>query len=66
MPEIQQPFVWDAVKVRNLMDSPYQGYPIGNLIVCQIEKVRLKDGRGSLRFSPGRPRRAASAGPPAL
>ena len=47
IPEIQRPFVWDAVKVRNLMDSLYQGYPIGYLIAWQSEKVRLKDGRGS-------------------
>ena len=32
IPEIQRPFVWDAVKVRDLMDSLYQGYPIGYLI----------------------------------
>ena len=33
IPEIQRPFVWDASKVRDLMDSLYQGYPIGYLIV---------------------------------
>ena len=32
IPEIQRPFVWDATKVRNLLDSLYQGYPIGYLI----------------------------------
>lgn len=47
IPEIQRPFVWDAVKVRNLMDSLYQGYPIGYLIAWQSEKVRLKDGGSS-------------------
>ena len=26
IPEIQRPFVWDATKVRNLLDSLYQGY----------------------------------------
>ena len=25
VPEIQRPFVWDATKVRNLLDSLYQG-----------------------------------------
>ncbi len=27
--EIQRPFVWDGAKVRDLIDSLYQGYPIG-------------------------------------
>ena len=31
IPEIQRPFVWDATKVRNLLDSLYQGYPVGYL-----------------------------------
>jgi hypothetical protein len=26
IPEIQRPFVWEATKVRNLLDSLYQGY----------------------------------------
>lgn len=30
--EIQRPFVWDATKVRNLLDSLYQGYPVVYLI----------------------------------
>ena len=29
IPEIQRPFVWSDSKVRDLMDSLYQGYPIG-------------------------------------
>lgn len=44
IPEIQRPFVWDASKVRDLMDSLYQGYPIGYLIVWRNPNVRLKDG----------------------
>jgi hypothetical protein len=28
IPEIQRPFVWEPVKVRNLLDSLYKGYPI--------------------------------------
>ena len=31
IPEIQRPFVWDATKVRNLLDSLFQGYPVGYL-----------------------------------
>ncbi len=45
IPEIQRPFVWDATKVRDLMDSLYQGYPIGYLIIWRNPNVRLKDGR---------------------
>ena len=44
IPEIQRPFVWDATKVRNLMDSLYHGYPIGYLIAWKNPNVRLKDG----------------------
>ena len=44
IPEIQRPFVWDATKVRNLLDSLYQGYPIGYLISWRNPAIRLKDG----------------------
>jgi hypothetical protein len=44
IPEIQRPFVWEAVKVRNLLDSLYQGYPIGYLITWRNPTVKLKDG----------------------
>ena len=44
IPEIQRPFVWDSSKVRNLMDSLYQGYPIGYIIAWKNPNVRLKDG----------------------
>ncbi len=44
IPEIQRPFVWDASKVRDLLDSLYQGFPIGYLIAWSNPAVRLKDG----------------------
>lgn len=47
IPEIQRPFVWDASKVRNLLDSLYQGYPIGYLIAWRNPTVKLKDGTPS-------------------
>jgi hypothetical protein len=47
IPEIQRPFVWEAIKVRNLLDSLYQGYPIGYLIAWRNPTVRLKDGTSS-------------------
>jgi uncharacterized protein with ParB-like and HNH nuclease domain len=44
IPEIQRPFVWDATRVRNLLDSLYRGYPVGYLIAWRNPTVRLKDG----------------------
>lgn len=44
IPEIQRPFVWNTTKVRDLMDSLYQGYPIGYIITWKNPDVRLKDG----------------------
>jgi len=44
IPEIQRPFVWDASQVRDLLDSLYQGYPVGYIIVWKNPDVRLKDG----------------------
>ena len=44
IPEIQRPFVWEATKVRNLLDSLYQGYPVGYLIAWRNPTIRLKDG----------------------
>lgn len=45
IPEIQRPFVWEATKVRDLMDSLYQGYPIGYIIAWKNPNVRLKNGQ---------------------
>jgi len=47
IPEIQRPFVWEATKVRNLLDSLYQGYPVGYLIAWRNPAVKLKDGTSS-------------------
>jgi hypothetical protein len=47
IPEIQRPFVWDATKVRNLLDSLYRGYPIGYLVAWRNPTVKLKDGTPS-------------------
>ncbi len=44
IPEIQRPFVWSAVKVRNLLDSFYNGYPVGYLISWRNPTIKLKDG----------------------
>jgi hypothetical protein len=45
VPELQRPFVWDSVKVRDLMDSLYKGYPVGYLITWQSVGAHLKGGR---------------------
>lgn len=44
IPEIQRPFVWDASKVRDLIDSLYKGYPVGYIITWKNPDVKLKDG----------------------
>jgi len=36
--------VWDASKVRDLMDSLYQGFPVGYVIAWRNPNIRLKDG----------------------
>lgn len=45
IPEIQRPFVWDSTKVRDLMDSLYQGFPVGYLIAWRSPNIKLKDGK---------------------
>jgi hypothetical protein len=32
LPDIQRPFVWEAAKVRDLLDSMYKGFPVGYLL----------------------------------
>jgi hypothetical protein len=32
LPDIQRPFVWSNSKVRDLIDSMYRGYPVGELM----------------------------------
>lgn len=44
IPEIQRPFVWKAAKVRDLIDSLYQGYPVGYIITWRNPDVKLKNG----------------------
>lgn len=42
IPEIQRPFVWDSTKVRDLVDSLYNGYPTGYLITWKNPDVKIK------------------------
>ena len=48
IPEIQRPFVWNATKVRDFIDSLYSGYPVGYLITWRAPDVRLKDGTNAV------------------
>ena len=38
LPDLQRPFVWKNVKVRNLFDSLYKGLPVGMLILWKINE----------------------------
>ncbi len=50
IPEIQRPFVWKEKEVKDLIDSLYEGYPIGYLIVWQNSKVRIRGfGKGGTK-----------------
>lgn len=50
IPEIQRPFVWKGKEVRALIDSLYEGYPIGYLIVWQNSQVRVRNfGKGGTK-----------------
>lgn len=44
IPEIQRPFVWKGDKIRDLIDSLYNGYPIGYLIIWQNPDTVDKNG----------------------
>ena len=48
IPEIQRPFVWEPDKVTELIDSLYNGFPIGYIITWQSPNVKLKDGNSSV------------------
>ena len=51
IPEIQRPFGGDSSKVRDLMDSLYQGFSIGYVIAWQNPDIILKGNRsGGNRF----------------
>ena len=54
IPEIQRPFVLEATKVRNLLDSLYQGYPVGYLIAWRNPTVKsdTEASRMSSRCAP--------------
>ena len=44
IPEMQRPFVWSKVQVRDLIDSLYRGYPIGFIVTWENPDANLKAG----------------------
>lgn len=44
---MQRPFVWSTAKVRDLIDSLYNGYPIGYIVTWQNPAVGLKNDSSS-------------------
>ena len=36
LPDLQRPFVWPTSKVRDLFDSMYRGYPVGELMFWDV------------------------------
>src|SRR5437763_5940449 len=44
LPEMQRRYVWQATRVRDLMDSLYRGYPSGAILIWETdEAVPLRD-----------------------
>lgn len=48
IPEIQRPFVWEGDQIRDLIDSLYNGFPIGYLIIWQNPDTVDKNGEKTL------------------
>ena len=48
LPEMQRPFVWTTAKVRDLIDSLYNGYPIGYIVTWENPTVGLKNDSSSV------------------
>src|SRR3546814_4569645 len=52
LPELQRPFVWPNVNVRNLFDSLYRGFPAGFLLLWETgattELRRISDDRSGV------------------
>lgn len=42
LPELQRPFVWNRVKVRDLFDSMYRGFPVGNFLFWKNSSPKAK------------------------
>jgi hypothetical protein len=56
LPDIQRPFVWKNVKVRELFDSMYRGYPVGYLLFWEtgVSAGTRKIGTDQKQLAPNR------------
>jgi hypothetical protein len=56
LPDIQRPFVWKNVKVRELFDSMYRGYPVGYLLFWEtgVQSGARKIGTDEKQLAPNR------------
>jgi uncharacterized protein with ParB-like and HNH nuclease domain len=56
LPDIQRPFVWKNVKVRDLFDSMYRGYPVGYLLFWEtgVNSGARKIGADDKQLAPNR------------
>ena len=39
LPEIQRHYVWQATRVRDLLDSLYRGYPSGSILMWETDEA---------------------------
>jgi hypothetical protein len=51
LPDLQRPFVWEDTKVRELLDSLFQGFPVGTLVLWHT--TNEKDARALGADRPG-------------
>jgi hypothetical protein len=54
LPDLQRPFVWEDTKVRDLLDSLFVGFPVGNLVLWQVSEgmdARIVGGIDTLRVT---------------
>lgn len=56
LPDIQRPFVWKNVKVRDLFNSMYRGYPVGYLLFWEtgVKSGARKIGTDEKQLAPSR------------
>lgn len=56
LPELQRPFIWKDVKVRDLFDSMMRGYPIGYLMIWECPSLEKKKHIGIEKREYGTPK----------
>lgn len=47
LPDIQRPFIWKPVKVRDLFDSMYKGFPVGYLLFWSNDQLKTAKAIGT-------------------